>query len=777
MEKFGGHGRRPRVEDQRLLTGLGRFTDDLAPSPALHLVMLRSPHAHAVIRGIDAATALAMPGVRAVVTGADILAAGLGTIPCVSRPRGPDGQPRPIIEPPHRLLALDRARFVGDAVAAVVADTLPQARDAAEAIAVDYAPLPAVAATGDALRPEATEIWPEAPGNLSFTHEVGDAAGLAAALARAHHVTRLRLVNQRISANPIEPRCAIGTWDAGARRYHLIAPLQTPHQVRSVLASQILKVPERDLRVTSPDVGGGFGMKGGLFREMALVLWLSRRLGRPVRWMAERGESLLADDHARDNVTEALLALDAQGTFLGLGVETVAALGAYVALRGAHSMTNNLGSLSGVYRTGPIHARVRGVFTTTAPTAPYRGAGRPEATYVLERLIDQAAAEMGLDRIELRRRNLIPSEAMPYATGFQFTYDSGDFAAGMAMALRAADWDGFAARRAESAARGRLRGIGLANAIEQAGGPLGAPAEERADIRFDPEGGVTLLVGTNANGQGHETVFAELLAARLGLDRDEIRVVQGDTDLVPFGRGTFGSRSVAAAGSALVLAADKVVEKGRRIAAHLLEAAEADIAFEEGRFLVAGTDRGLALREVVRAAFAPSRLPRGMEPGLDQAALFAAAAPTYPNGCHVCELEVDPETGEVAILRYLVADDVGTVVDHVLLEGQVQGGLAQGIGQALCEQVVHDAEGQVLTASFLDYAMPRAADLPGFTLLDNPQPTPVNPLGAKGGGEAGTIGAPPAVMNALLEALAVRGVRRLDMPATPERVWRALAEA
>ncbi len=773
MEKFGGH-RQGRVEDRRLLTGLGRFTDDLAPPGALHMVVLRSPHAHAVIRAIDTTAARAMPGVRAVVTAEDVAAAGLGCIPCVSRPRLKDGRAHPIIEPRFALLAEGRARYVGDAVAAVVAMTAQQAKDAAEAVEVDYDPLPAAADTGAAVLADAAQIWPEAPGNLCFTFELGDEAALQAAVARAHHVTRLRLVNQRVSANPMEPRAAIGIWDAAEGRYHLISPLQTPHQIRAVLATAVLRVPERALRVTSPDVGGGFGMKGALFREQALVLWLAKTLGAPVRWTAERGESLLADEHARDNVTEALLALDIDGKFLAIGVRTVAAVGAYVGLRGAHSMVNNLGSLSATYTTPVIHARVLGAFTNTQPTAPYRGAGRPEATYAVERLIDAAAAELGMDRVALRQRNLIPASAIPWDTGFMFAYDSGDFARGMAMALEGADWDGFPARRAEAASRGMLRGIGIANAIEQAGGPLGSPAEERADVRFDPDGGITLLVGTNSNGQGHETIFARMLADQLGIAAEGVRVVQGDTDLVPFGRGTYGSRSAAAGGSAVLRAGEKVIAKGKLIAAHLLEAAPADIEFVAGRFRIAGTDRALPLLDVVRAAFAPSRLPPGMEPGLDQAALFAASAPTYPNGCHICELEIDPETGATAILRYLVADDVGHVVDHTMLEGQVHGGVAQGIGQALCEHLIHDAAGQVVTASFMDYAMPRAADLPVFALLDNPHPTSVNPLGAKGGGEAGTIGAPPAVISAVLDALAPRGVTHIDMPATPARIWAAL---
>lgn len=778
-ERFGHAPRRHRREDERLLRGLGRFTANLVPPDAARLVLLRSPHAHARIRAIRSEAVRDMPGVLAIVTGPELEEAGLGTIPCVSRPRDAAGRPRDILEPPHRILANDRVRFVGDAVAAVVATTRAAALDAAEAVEVQYDALPAVTDTARAGAPEAPRLWPDIPGNLGFAFEMGDGAAARRAMAAAHRVTRLRLINQRVHASPMEPRAALGAWDAGTQRWTLIAPLQTPHQVRSVLANAVLKVPERQLRIVSPpDVGGGFGLKGGLFREYALVLWLARRLGRSVAWVGDRTESFLSDDHARDNVTDAALALDAEGRFLAITVETDAAIGAMVALRGAHSMTNNLGSLAGVYATPVIHARVRGVFSNTQPTAPYRGAGRPEATYVVERLIDAAAREMGLDRVELRRRNLIPREALPFRTGLLFTYDSGDFARGMALVAEAAGLAGFPGRRAESAARGRLRGLGLINAIEQAGGPFGSPAEERADIRFEPDGGIMLALGTAAAGQGHETVFARLLAAKLGVAEQSIRVEQGDTDIAPFGRGTFGSRSVAAAGSALALAADKIISKGRQIAAHLLEAAEGDLGFRDGAFVVEGTDRRLALAEVVRAAFMPSRLPPGLEPGLDQAATFAAAAPTYPNGCHACEVEVDPETGELAILRYVVADDVGTVIDHAMLEGQVQGGVAQGIGQALMEHIRHDAAGgQLLTGSFMDYALPRACDIPPVEMLDNPHPTAVNPLGAKGGGEAGTIGAPPAVVCAILDALAPRGVTHLDMPATPERIWRALRAA
>ncbi|MBI4182816.1 MAG: xanthine dehydrogenase family protein [Proteobacteria bacterium] len=778
MERLGRERSGGRIEDGRFLTGRGRFTDDIRPPGLLCAHVLRSPHAHALILAIDTAAAAAMPGVAAILTAADAADDGLGTIPCVSNPRTADGRIQSVVAPPHTVLAQGRARMVGDPVALVVAATPAQARDAAEAVAVAYEAMPAVTDAETAAAPGAPQLWAEAPGNLSFRYAIGDRGAVEAALARAHHVTRLRMAINRVSANPLEPRAAIGDYDRSGERYVLHAPVQTPHQIRQVLAGRIFRVSEHRVRVVVPDVGGGFGMKGGLFREYILVLWAARRLGRPVKWTCERSEAFLSDDHARDNIAEAALALDEEGRFLGLEVRSVANLGAYLSFRGAHSPTNNLGSLSGVYTTPAVHAEVRGVFTNTQPTSPYRGAGRPEASYVIERLIDVAAAETGIDRLEIRRRNCIPPEAMPYRTGLLFTYDSGDFAANMALAAEAADWAGFEARRAAARRRGRLRGIGLANCIEQAGGPFGAPWEERAELRFDPGGGLTVLVGTLSSGQGHETVFTRLVGARLGIDPALIRVVQGDTDLVPFGRGTFGSRTVMTGGSTILNACDKVIEKGRRIAAHLLEAGEGDIAFADGRFAVAGTDRTMALAEVVRAAFSVHRLPPGLESGLDQAATWAPGAPTYPNGCHVCELEVDPETGRVEVLRYLVVDDVGRVLDHALLDGQVHGGVAQGLGQILHENIAYDAEsGQLLTGSFTDYSMPRADDLPLIEVRSNEVPTDNNPLGVKGAGEAGTIGALPAVMSAVVDALSPLGIRHLDMPATPERVWRVVREA
>jgi carbon-monoxide dehydrogenase large subunit len=765
-----------RVEDARFLRGRGRYTDDHRLADAAHMVLVRSPHAAARIRGIDAAAARAMPGVLAVITGADLEAAGIGGLQTSVARQLPGGAPMP--RPPYRILATDAARFVGDPVAAVVAATRAAAKDAAEAVAVDWEPLPAVTDAAAALEPGAPAVWPDhAPDNLCFLFTLGDRAAVEAGFAKAAHVARLPFRISRVSANPLEPRGAIGIWDGGEGRWTLISGVQIPHRIRSELAARTFRVPDHRLRLISPDTGGAFGMKGSPTQEHALVLWAARLLDRPVRWSADRTESFLSDFHARDNDSVVELALDADGTFLALRIRTIANLGAYLAFNTPHSPTNNLGGLAGVYRTPAILAEVRGAFTNTQPTAPYRGAGRPEATYAIERVIDVAADEMGIDRVALRRRNLIPPEAMPFRTGLVFTYDSGDFGKGMDLALEAADWAGFEARRAEAASRGMLRGIGIANAIEIAAGPFRSPNEEGAAIRFEPDGGATLLVGSHSHGQGHETAFRQIAASLLGLSFGRVRVVFGDTDLVPHGRGTFGSRSVSVAGAALSRAAARIISRGRRIAAHLLEASEADIAFDAGSFRVSGTDRAVRIEEVAVAAYTPGRLPKGEELGLAAEAVVIPDEATFPNGCHVCEVEIDPETGEVRIERYAVSDDVGTVINPLLLKGQIHGGVAQGVGQALGEAILYDASGQILTASFMDYRMPRASDLPMLAVESNPVPTTANPLGAKGAGEAGTVGALPAVINAIVDALRPLGIRHIDMPATPERVWRAIRDA
>ncbi len=770
LPKFGLGQPVRRVEDVRLLRGLGRYTDDLQVPDALHVVFLRSPHAQARIGAIDAAAARAMPGVVAVLTGADWLADGLGGLPCAVPRQRPDGSPMP--RPPYLPLAAEIARHVGDPVAAVVARTRTEARDAAEAIEVEWEPLPAVTSATAALAEGAPAVWPElCADNLCFRFAQGDAAAVKTAFARAAHRVALDFRISRISANTIETRGAIAEWDSIEGRWTLRAGSQGPHALRDVLVP-VLGETASALRIVAPEMGGAFGLRSHPTQEQAVLLWAARRLNRTLRWGADRSEALLSDAHARDNDSTVELALDEQGHFLGLRIRTVANLGAYLALLGPHSSTNNLGGLAGVYRTPAIFAEVLGAFTNTQPTAPYRGAGRPEATYAIERAIDVAAAQMGMDRAEIRRRNLITPDQMPFRTGLVFTYDSGDFPRAMDMAMQAADWDGFPARRAEAMARGKRLGLGIANAIEISAGPPKAPMEEGVEIRFASDGGCSLLLGTHSHGQGHETAFRQMAVTMLGLDMDKIRVAFGDTDSLPHGRGTFGSRSIVAGGTAMTKAAARIVERGKHIAGLMLEAAEADIEFAAGRFSVAGTDRALRIEQVARAAYAPGGLPPGEEKGFYASAVVAADDATFPNGCHICELEVDPETGAVALTRYLVVDDVGVVVNPLLLKGQIQGGVAQGLGQALMEEARFDAEsGQLLAASFMDYAMPRATDMPFVEVLGNHCPTKSNPLGAKGAGEAGTVGALPAVISAVCDAI---GVTHLDMPATAERVWRAM---
>ncbi|MBL8662575.1 MAG: xanthine dehydrogenase family protein [Candidatus Odyssella sp.] len=767
-----------RKEDARFLTGRGRFVADLVFPGELHAAFVRSPHPHARIARIDAKAARRMPGVVAVFAGADMAADGIGPMKSLWPLKMPDG--RMMNEPPRWALARGAVRHVGEAVAVVVAETQAAAADAAERLAVDYAPLDAVASARDALG--AAAIHPEAPGNLCFRYARGDAAAADAAFARAAHVTRIELVNHRIAGAAIEPRAVVGVPDPAG--FTLYTATQVPHHVRRLVAEQ-LGLAEGAIRVVSPDVGGGFGYKGKHYPEETVVAWAARRLGRPVKWVAGRNESFLSDNQARDHATRAELALGADGAFLGLRVSTIANLGAYVSTVGAAIPSAIYsGLLAGLYRTPAIFIEVTGVFTNTLPTDAYRGAGRPEACYVLERLADRAARELGLDRAEIRRRNFIPRAAMPYKTPIGPTYDSGDFPSVFAQALAAADYDGFAARRRESEARGRRRGIGLACYLESSGvapsrlaGMMGARAGffEAAEIKVEPDGSLRAFLGTHNHGQGHATSFAQILSDRLGVPLAKIEIVEGDTAAVPYGTGTFGSRSIAVGGSALDRAAMKIVAKGKKIAAHLLEAAESDIAFAQGAFRVAGTDRALAFAEIARAAYVPHNYPlETLEPGLVESAFYDPPNFAFSNGAHVCEAEVDPDTGVVRLLRYTAVDDVGTVINPIIVEGQVQGGLAQGIGQALLERCVYE-DGQLLSASFLDYAMPRADDLPNFvSRFDQSQPCTHNPLGAKGCGESGTIGAPAAVVSAVLDAL---GLDDLEMPLTPERVWRAIRAA
>jgi carbon-monoxide dehydrogenase large subunit len=740
------------------------------------MAVVRSPHAAARLLSIDSDAAAAMPGVLAVLTGTDADADGLGGLSCSVKRRQRDGQP--MVEPPFPILAHDAVNMVGVAVAIVVAERLDQALDAAEMVDVDYEILDAATDTGTALDPNVARVWPDVANNESFYFTLGDQVAVEDAFAAAAHVVDLEFTVTRVSANTMEPRAAIGFYDPSDERYTLYAGMQSPHRVRSELAGSILRIPEARLRIISPDMGGGFGMRGAPFAEHALVLWAARRLGRPVRWVATRSEALATDYHARDNVSSAGLALDADGKFLGLRVSTKANLGGYLSFAGPHSPTNNLGGLSGVYTTPHIFAEVRGAYTHTSPTTAYRGAGRPEASYAVERLIDTAAVELGIDPVELRRRNLIPNDALPYDTGFVFTYDTGDFETVMDKAVEVADRAGFAARQTAARDRGKLRGLGIACVIEIAGGPLPIPNEESAAISFESDGGVTVAMGTHSHGQGHETAFRQIASELLGLEFDQISIVYGDTDKVHHGKGTFGSRSISVGGAALLRASEKIIDKAQRIAAHLLETAEADIRFDDGNFIVEGTDRSISLTDVAKAAYAPARMPTGMEIGLAETAIVLPPGPTYPNGCHVCEVEIDRDTGVVEIVNYVVVDDCGRMLNPLLVKGQVHGGIVQGAGQALMEEVVYDGDsGQLLTGSFMDYTMPRADNFPSFEVVGHEVPSDNNPFGFKGAGEAGTVGALPAVMNAVCDALRPLGVDNFDMPATSQRVWQAIQDA
>jgi carbon-monoxide dehydrogenase large subunit len=771
MAKFGIGQAVTRFEDRRLLRGQGRFNDDVNLPGQAHAVIVRSMHAHAKLGAIETSGAVRAPGVLAVFTGADLAKDDMGTMKMTLKRKRPDGGP--MFAPPHRGLARERVRYVGDPVALVVAETRAQAEDAADRLRIEYEPLPSVTSTAEAIG--GAPVWDECPDNVSNLFEAGDKAATEAAFARADRVVRRRYVITRVHAQFMEPRSALGVYDPGEDRYTLYADVQYPHRVRTALATNILQVPEHKIRVIAGDVGGGFGTKGWQYPEHRLVLWAARKLGRPVKWTCERREAIPADEHARDNVTEAELALDAQGRFLALRARTLANVGAYVSSdRNLLATFSNVPTLVGVYAFPAAHAQVLSVLSNTNSTAPYRGAGRPEATYVVERLIDDAAAELGMDRVELRRKNLIPTSAMPYKNALGVTYDCGDFPAMLDKALKLGDVAGFAARRAAARARGTLRGLAIVNAIERAAGPQ----PEFAEVRFAPSGTATLLMGTKNQGQGHETTFKQILHERLGIDPADVRYIDGDTDRVAFGMGSMGSRSTVIGGTAVWMAADKVIAKCKKIAAKMLEAAEADITFGDGKFSVVGTDRAVVLKDVARAAFQPAQLPKGMEPGLYETGTFVPANDTWPNGCHVCEVEIDPDTGAVALASYVIVDDVGTVINPLTLKGQIHGGVAQGVGQALMEQVVYDREsGQLLTASFMDYAMPRADDFCDIHIESSPVPTALNPLGAKGAGEAGTVGALPAVMNAVIDALAPLGVRQLDMPASAERVWHAIHAA
>lgn len=750
-----------RREDFRLTQGRGLYAGDVALADMNHVVFVRSPHAHAKIKSVDVDAAKTATDVVAVFTAADLDADGVPDYSLPTKMQRPGSVE--VTETPRLPLVRDRVRFLGEPVAMVIAKSLSAARDAAELVNVDYEELPAVATVTEAIAPGATSVWEAMPDNIAYYWSKGDAAELERTLQASHHVVRLTSISSRVSANPMEPRSAVGHVD-GDGRPTLHVSYQSPHNLRDALAA-MFGLEKSALRVVATDVGGSFGMKSGLLREESLVFWAARKLRRPVKWVADRSESFLSDEHARDIEIDAALGLDRRGNFTALHVSYRVNIGAYLSARSA-SPIGNFGGIAGVYRTPRILGEARGIFTHTSPTAPYRGAGRPDATYAIERLIDVAAQEMNIDPFKLRKRNLIPPEAMPYKTPFVFTYDCGDFASSMDKAAELVRYREFAARRKEARKRGKLRGIGIANPIEVAAGPFTRPSTDFAWVEAKADGSVRLRAGTMSVGQGLETSLSDIVAQRLSVPIDKIDYVYGDTDQVPRGKGNGGSAALTLGGSAIALGIDKLLEQGRHLAAQRLEASIADIEFAEGRFRIAGTDRSLSLVEVAALA--------GPD-GLTGTGEFKLSQPTYPNGCHICEVEIDPDTGEVEVIGYVGVEDVGRVLHPAFVEGQIHGGVAQGMGQALQEAIVHEpGSGQLLTGSFMDYAMPRAADLPNFTCANVEVPTALNPLGVKGVGEAGTVGAMAATMNAICNALASVGIRHLDMPTTPERIWRAI---
>ena len=763
----------PRTEDPKLLTGRGLYIDDERLANMCYGYILRSPHAHADIVSIDLTAAKIAPGVLGVYSGADWSADDMGAHePIIQHLTRPDGSP--MFKTPRPALVQDRVRLVGDCVALVVAERLDLAKDAAELIDIEYRVLPSVTNVAEAMSEDAPLIWEDCEKNLCFYLDQGDKQAVNEAFAKAHHVTRLAMRIRRISPNTMETRGCIGEYDHREERYILHAGVQQPHTLRNSLAADILKVPETQMRVTSGNVGGSFGLKGGYSPEFHMTLWAARKVGRPVKWISDRSEGLATDEHDRDHVSEAALALDEDGNFLAMEVENVTAIGAYLGKTGVVTPTFHHGGLAGTYKTPAIHVGVSVVFTNTAVTGPFRGSGRPESSYIVERLIDAAALEMDIDKAELRRRNTVPPADMPFKTGLVYTLDCGDFPKNLEDALAHADYDGFEQRRSEAAAQGKLRGIGISNIIEQTAQMFG----ETIELRFDRAGGVTVLAGSLSHGQGHDTMYKILVSDRLGIPSEDIRVVDGDTDLLPFGGGTYASRTAVLGGTATAMAADKIIVKARVLAAHLLEAAEADIEYNDGELAVAGTDKKISLQEVGKSSYDTTKLPPGMEPGLFDSATYSPGTPNFPNGCHVCEVEVDPDTGGCDITRYTVVDDVGTVINPLTLEGQIHGGIGQAVGQVFTEQVVYDDDsGQLLTGSFLDYGMPRADNMCDFDCYNNPVPTDTNPLGVKGAGEAGNVGGLPAIMNAVIDALKPLGIRHIDLPATPQNIWQAIRQA
>ena len=770
----------PRKEDGRFITGKGRYTDDIKQVGQTHAYFVRSPHAHADVVSIDVEEALSAPGVIAVLTGADVTADGLGGLPCGWMIHSKDGSE--MKQPHHPVLADNRVHYLGEPVAMVIADTALEAKNAAELVVVDWAEKQAVVSVSEAQ--SAPAIYDDIPQNTCYEWALGDSDAVATAMEKAAHVTRIELTNNRLIPNAMEPRAALAEYNAGSDELTLHTTSQNPHLARLILTAFVQIAPEHKLRVIAPDVGGGFGSKIFVYSEETALAWAAKKLGLTIKWTAERSEAFLADAHGRDHVTTAELAMDETGQFLAFKVKTTANMGAYLSTFASSVPTYLYGTLlAGQYRTPAIYVEVDSVFTNTAPVDAYRGAGRPEATYLVERIVTKAAIELGKDPAELRRQNFIRTDEFPYETPVALTYDIGDYEASLDKALELSDYEGFAARKASAAARGKLRGIGLSCYIEACGlapsqvaGALGAGVGlwESGEVRVNPTGSVSVLTGSHSHGQGHETTFAQLVADKLGVPIDDVDVVHGDTGKLDFGLGTYGSRSLAVGGSALVNAADKVIEKGRKVAAHLLRTDPDNIEFEAPVYRMKNSNESKTFQEIAFAAYVNHDYPDDLEPGLAEKAFYDPGNFTYPAGTHICEVEIDPDTGVTKIVQFVAVDDFGNLINPMIVEGQVHGGIAQGVGQALLEQAVYDDAGQLITGSYMDYCMPRADDLPNFTVGMTCTPCTHNPIGAKGCGEAGAIGSPPAIINAVLDAI---GETDMDMPATPERVWSMLKRA
>ena len=769
-----------RKEDQRFLNGKGNYTDDINRPGQTFAAIKRSDRPHAKILSIDTSAAKAAPGVLAVFTGADLDAEEIGGLPCGWQIHNKDGTP--MAEPKHPVLAVGKVRHVGDPIAVVIAETRQQAKDAAELLVIELEDLPAVAGVRDAIAPGASAVHDDAPGNICYDWHIGDKAMVDAAFSAAHKIVRLDLLNNRLIPNAMEPRAAIGDFDVNSGDYTLYTTSQNPHVIRLLMGAFVLHIPENKLRVVAPDVGGGFGSKIYHYAEEAIVTWASAKVRRPIKWTAERTESFMSDAHGRDHDSTAEMAVDAEGHFLAMRVHTLCNMGAYLSTFAPCVPTYLYATLlAGVYKTPAIYCEVKAVFTNTVPVDAYRGAGRPEATFLVERLVDAVAKDTGIDKIELRLKNFIPSDAFPYQTPVALQYDSGDYIATLNAALKVSDYAGFEARRQAAAARGKLRGIGLSTYLEACGiapsavvGSLGARAGlyEVANVRVHPTGSVTVFTGTHSHGQGHETTLAQLVCDQLGVPFSQVEIVHGDTAKIPFGMGTYGSRSLAVGGSAMVKAMDKIVAKGKKIAAHLMEAAVEDIEFKDNVFSVTGTDKTKTLTDISLAAYIPHNYPiEELEPGLDETAFYDPKNFTFPGGCHIAEVEIDPETGVTTVINFTAVDDVGRVINPMIVEGQIQGGVAQGIGQALLEAAIYDSAGQLLSGSMMDYTMPRADNLPNISVGTEITLCTHNPLGVKGCGEVGAIGSPPAIINALVDALKEYGVRHINMPATPQKIW------